>query len=622
MVNLRDFIRGDEERRRFTTLTGGGLLGLALFISALIFAVKWSDTIFGGLEAWQGSNWWQLWVCALLMFGGLIVMFTSLQAARAVERFNPFMRRLLYGYNAVLTGLLVLAILLVLNVLVYNYLNASFDWTGEGLYTLSERSKNVLKALDKPTKIYVLAPRSDDLLNEIRTLLTNCQAVTPQIQVEYLSPDLDIEKVRELSTRYQVNERRGILVVYGSEGKTDHQFIKENELFEAPTPGNRKVGFVFKGEDALISALNFLEEGKTRSIVYFTQGNSELELTDREVTPESHGMGELRERLQKGNYEVKGLQFSSVAGVKPKDPSVVVSAKVPEDAEVVVLAGPRTPLPDLAVKALRDYMNPPPGSKKKGKLIVLLDPVLTVDKTLVKTGLEGFLAEFNVQVGNDRVLSLPTNLNRGNPLSAVTRAAPRSANPVARTFALQPVVMPNVRSIQPQAGGTNPAANSYRADTLLQTFPGTAWTDTNFKADPIQLVEGLTDQELANKLSGEPVSVAVVVAETQFSAPGDPHAFMRGQDEKPRLAVFGGSPFASNPYMTESRGNLYYVLFASTLAWLRERPSNIGLEPKKRNQFELTVADDVLARMRWLPAIITFCAIIGLGTGVWLIRRR
>ena len=61
------------------------------------------------------------------------------------------MRRLLYGYNAVLTTLLLGAILGLLNLLAYShvgpfaYLERPLDWTSGGLYTLSDRTRAVLK---------------------------------------------------------------------------------------------------------------------------------------------------------------------------------------------------------------------------------------------------------------------------------------------------------------------------------------------------------------------------------------------------------------------------------------------------------------------------------------------
>src|SRR5207302_74013 len=84
----------------------------------------------------------------------LALMFASLQLARADERSSPGLRRLLYGYNAVLTGLLVLAILTVLNVLTYvplpawgSFFSKPSDWTQSNLFTLSTASKNLLASI-------------------------------------------------------------------------------------------------------------------------------------------------------------------------------------------------------------------------------------------------------------------------------------------------------------------------------------------------------------------------------------------------------------------------------------------------------------------------------------------
>jgi ABC-type uncharacterized transport system len=611
--------------RQLLMLTFGGCAGLILWCLSLVLAYAWRGTLFGGLDAWQGKDWWQLWVCLLTMFGGLAIMFVSLLPLRALERSNAALRRLLYGYNAVLTGLLLLAILLVANVLIYNYVTPSFDWTQSGIYTLSDRSKNILKALEKPTKIYAVLPASSEIrMREVRTLLDNCRAVNDKLQVEYVS-NLEFGKMRKLMSDYQFNELQGLIVVYGEEGKADYQVLKDSDLFEVTRGENR---FKFKGEDSLMTALSYLEEGKSRPIVYFTQGNGEADLTDVSSSQEGQGLGALRDRLQKGNYDVKGLKFSPVADEKSKSQSTVVSNKVPDDAGVVVVAGPRIPLPDFAIAALREYMNPSgDAAKKKGKLLVLLDPVLDPAKNLVKTGLESLVADFSVQVGNDRVISLPTNLNGGDSLKAPILGNPRSRNPVAVMFSEGGVVlMPNVRTVQPQASNPPNAPGTHYVAESLMLAPGQLGdlVETNLRADPDQVVRDLLKnrQELQEKLSQEPASVVVAVGEPQQPAANDPHAFMRQPDLKPRLVVFGSASFAANRYMTEASGQPNYDLFSSALAWLRERPSNIGLEPKKRDIFVLNVPDDVVSRMRWLPGTFMVVTIIGLGTGVWLIRRR
>src|SRR5262249_50224800 len=130
------------------------------------------------------------------------------------------------------------------------------------------------------------------------------------------------------------------------------------------------------------------------------------------------------------------------------------------------------------------------------------------------------------------------------------------------------------------------------------------------------------EQELREKLSQEPPSVVVAVGERQSPSGNDPHAFMRQPDQKPRAVVFGSASFISNRYVAEASPLPNYDLFASALDWLRERPSSIGLEPKKRYIFALNVSDDVVSRMRWLPITFMVIVVIAMGTGVWLIRRR
>src|SRR5437870_447568 len=116
-----------------------GLVGLALLVAGIwLTGSKW-DIITGGLEQWH-KNWYWLMLCELLLFGGLAIMFSGLQIGRSEERTNPGMRRLLYGYNAVLSCLLVLTILAHLNVFVYlpvwpfTYAHETYDWSGSRLY--------------------------------------------------------------------------------------------------------------------------------------------------------------------------------------------------------------------------------------------------------------------------------------------------------------------------------------------------------------------------------------------------------------------------------------------------------------------------------------------------------
>src|SRR5262245_20753945 len=118
----------------------GTLAGLALLIVGFYLMYQWSNIITGGLEEWRKEGW-RMGLVVLAVFGGLAVMFVALSMARGTEHTQPWLRRLLYGYNAVLTSVLLLAILVALNVLAYvpfapfSYVNATYDWTTGTFYS-------------------------------------------------------------------------------------------------------------------------------------------------------------------------------------------------------------------------------------------------------------------------------------------------------------------------------------------------------------------------------------------------------------------------------------------------------------------------------------------------------
>ncbi len=81
------------------------------------------------MRAWQGDVGWHLWLCAYVELIGLALMFASLMLAKADIRSNVVLRRTLYGYNAFLTGLLLLAVLVVLNIVLFALFPGSFEWS-------------------------------------------------------------------------------------------------------------------------------------------------------------------------------------------------------------------------------------------------------------------------------------------------------------------------------------------------------------------------------------------------------------------------------------------------------------------------------------------------------------
>ncbi|HLN29288.1 MAG TPA: Gldg family protein [Gemmataceae bacterium] len=628
----RDLAPADA--KRLLVLVIGGLSGVATAVFlGLGLTSKWWNDVAGGWETWQGRDGWHVWVCLLSTVAGLAIMFISLQLARGDEKSGSGYRRFLYAYNTILTSCLLLLLLLVVNVLVYipwgpfAFFNNTYYWAESSIYSLSSQSERILQGLDKPLKVYVIIPENNPVDHLVHVLLDNFRSVQPNIQVKYLSPDLDKEEVGRLGKEYKFSaERSGVLLVYGSEPKTEHRFVKDADLVSRGSEmTSRSSQGMFKGESALITELNSMAEGKEKPVVYFTQGNGELDINDRQVTQrDDEGCGLYRDQMESKGVKVQGLLLSPVEGLKSKSPDTVVSTKVPDDASVVVIAGPRKRFEEHALTALRNYMEPTDPTKKKGKLVVLLDPVLAGEDRAEMTGLEDLLADFKIEVGKNRVLELANGYVRSFEIilaGVQGDQMARAQNPFIDTFAKRGYLLLRARTIQPRAGGV--AGNErYRTEVLLATQPNDeAWAETNLQSDVNTLVRELDARGELNKIiSPDPLSVGVIVTEPSPGSASDPHSFMQSE-EKPRMIVIGSSASLRNSL---SRANLFrsfYDFFASGISWLRERPSNIGIEAKNRDLYVLNPSAN-FSRMIWLPALLMVVGVIGLGTGVWVVRRR
>jgi hypothetical protein len=107
---------------------------------------------------------------------------------------------------------------------------------------------------------------------------------------------------------------------------------------------------------------------------------------------------------------------------------------------------------------------------------------------------------------------------------------------------------------------------------------------------------------------------------TGAPSPGNPHMAPQG-NEKPRMIVVGDASWVSNLFMSEQLEAKNFDVFNSMLSWLRERPNNIGVDAKKRETFAFSPDVDI-SRMFWMPCILMVVGVIGLGAGVWVVRRR
>jgi len=620
---------GPAERLRFQMLIllGGVGFGLAALGLVLPFSETFNEIITGGLDKWREHRWALLGIVGPLL-GGLVLMFVGLQLGRGYERSNALLRRLLYGYNAVVSTLVLLLILLLINILAYvqvrpfSYFSETLDWTASRMYSLNDTTKKVLADLQQPVKVYALLTRGGGGLisADVQTLLENSHAVNPRFTYTFLSRDLNRKEIEELQEKYKIPEPEGLLVVYGPEADAITDFIRRDDLFtqvSSDPTGQGRPSYAFTGENALLNALDFLASNKAKAQVYFTQGNGELDVKSASANRLDEGVGKLFNTLNQGNYELKELRFGPTSEEELKK------------ADVVVIARPRNPFPADALESLRKYLKG--DGKKKGKLVVLMDVQLDRTKEpprMLETGLEGLLAEFNVQVNSDRII----NLTEENPLTAFGFLDPESANPIAKAFtkggeptAMFPFV--DTRSVQPaqpaQPPGPGQAPSApYTAEKLVYAYPPQlCFSEKNLLADPVDLAKKVRkDRALFNQVRArEPLAVAVAVTESKAAPMRNPHDFRPRSDQEPVMIVFGDASWISNQGLNQDNTNL----FSSCLSWLRGR-ADLGqkIKPAVRPHYDLVVPSQARARLLLLPGALMLLGIAGLACGVWVVRRR
>lgn len=599
-----------EERRpllgRAVLLSLTGLVGAGVFFLGFALMYSWADTLTKLLREGDREGAWRVLLAIAASIAGLAIMFAGLQAARADERQVVGIRRYIYGFNAFLTGFLLLSVLVVINVLAFMRLPTTIDATSSGAFSLADRSKQVLAQLDQPVTIYVILSDRWDFFSETKSLLSLIAEHTPRLTIEYLSTmdEAALQKLAKKFPRFAV-DGQGLLIAINDD-PTKTTFISANDLvksdFDQMSGGRGTEQFL--GEQKVINELTFLTAGKEKPVIYVTQGNGEPDLTD---TRKPEGLGILRERLQRRYFEVRPLRLEPI------------SPKVPDDAKIVIIAGPTQPYAQSTADALKAFVD------QGGKVIVMADVVEVGRgvKEMPATGLEGLMTSYGVDITRERIYSI---LFMGSQVigseQVVAIVDPKAGNnPIVAPFKTERFQFVSCRVIRPIADFQNPAV---RVQTLLSSVLSNQirfFTESDMQADVEQTINRMIkdEKEAEKRLAREPLPVMMAVSESPRGMPGAPP-----QPEKPKMVVFGDVTFVANRSAV-SRDAVEFDLFIGAVEWLRERPANIGIEPHSFKYYEMDriVSDPgYVERLRFIPLFAACLAVLGLGIGVWLVRRQ
>ena len=538
-----------------------GFLGWAG--SLLVFAAVLAWLVAPDLEALRRTLALAGLACILLYGAG-----HWRQVGRSFER-----RQTRYGALAGTSIVLVAAIVVAVNYVLARQ-NLRWDLTAGGQYSLSDQTRQVLDTLAGPVRILVFAREPD--FPRYRDRLDEYAYQTSRVSVDYI----DADRQPVLARQYEVQTYGTIVFEY--EGRV--------ERVESDA------------EQDLTNALIAVVEGAEQT-VYFLEGHGEKTHagTDRD------GYSTVSAALALDNFEVESLVLAQ-------------EGAVPDDATVVVAAGPQTDLLPGEVDALRAYLD---GG---GKLLLLLDPPLTGDEPAPE-GLLGLVREWGIETGADVVVDASGVGQLFGADASVPVAASYPFHPITERFNLL-TAYPLARSVSAASG----APDGRVAQPFIETGPQ-SWQEADIDSLATGQVE--LDEEAGDRPGPVSIGMAVSAPAPSPAGVGDAAAAGDGEDDdggndpatgggddvappETRLAVIGDSDFATNA-VVGIQGNR--DMFLNAVNWLAQQENLISIRAREPEDRRLTLTASAQRRVFWLSVLLLPAAILGAGVYTWMSRR-
>ena len=275
-------------------------------------------------------------------------------------------------------ALTVLAVIVLVNFLAARH-HKRFDLTENKAFSLSEQTIKILESLPREVTVTAFYREAEPTRQKLEDLLAEYRYHSPKLTVRYIDPDTHPGDAK----LYSIAEYGTIVVESGkNESRTN-------------TPD----------EESLTNALIKVTKDRER-IVYFTTGHGERDLS----VSERNGLSLLKGELEKQHYTVKPL---------------VLSQGMPQDATVVVIAGPQKSFLEAEIRMIQEYL------QKGGHMLYLQDPE-------TDPGLGSVLAAYGVSVRNDVVVDKVSRLFGGDYLVPLVPADGYDEfHPITKTFRFQ-----------------------------------------------------------------------------------------------------------------------------------------------------------------------------------------
>ena len=266
-----------------------------------------------------------------------------------------------YGLQVALIVILLVGLQLMLN-----NCSVRFDFSETKCNSLSPETKTFLCGLKNNVDIILLddgVHMNEGFLRQMHRLVSLYQEVAkhvPTVAFNFKHVDTlkNPQATLQIKTQYDLSVDEGVIVNVDKKLKVLHMenFYQSDE--------RQKVQFV--GEHVLTNTLIDLAQNKSK-VIYWTIGRREYNFTDVNVY---NGASLAAQTLRQCNFELRELDHFT---------------KVPQDASMLVIAGPQIPFLTEECDALKDYL-----LQRQGRILLCLQPIYDhgLDPLLKQLGVE------------------------------------------------------------------------------------------------------------------------------------------------------------------------------------------------------------------------------------------
>ncbi len=459
-------------------------------------------------------------------------------------------RQARYGTSTVLSIIFFAAIAGLLYWMAYQNEDWRVDVTETGEFTPPEETIELLESLDEP--VHVIGFYTVDLAQQreqARSILESLAANSDSLTYEFQDPEIN----PLLAEQYELNFN-GTLVFITNQDQPDETFSRANSL------ADRDIHV------ALLEVANPVEKK-----LYIVTGHGEPAMDN--FGPE--GIGTTIGLLEDQGFTIEPL-------------NLFTTGSVPDDATVVALIGPQSPLDQSEVDALRTYI------ENGGAAFVARDVVDSEGRSIAEDdGLNGYLRDaWGVTLRNDVIID--QDLARaGQTFGLEFLGAEYGTSPIITTD-LQEF---GTRFSLARSIATEPPESV--TITELVSTSGDAWGETD--------ITTLSEQGTAEPGEADAQGSLIIGLSAE-----------RAEGEG-RIVVFGDADFVTNANLVWG-GNS--ILFANALNWLANDELTIDLAPRESIQRQVNIPEQQLRMLRFVSTWFGPILMGVIGIVVWRARRQ